>query len=141
MMASHSGYLCYCSFFFNGYKYLKYLIIYLAVLGLGCCVGVSLAVANKASFRLWGTASHCSGFSCGAGLQGTGSIVVVPWISPWHVGSFQTRDRPYMSLALAGRFFATEPPGRPLYCCSYLTERAYVTVLTSLKISHLPIRL
>ena len=33
-------------------------------------------------------------------------------VALWHVGSSQIRDRT-MSSALAGRFFAPEPPGKP----------------------------
>ena len=42
------------------------------------------------------------------------SIVVVHGlIAPWHVGSSRTRDHP-MSPSLAGRFFTTESPRKPL---------------------------
>ena len=46
-------------------------------------------------------------------LQGTGSIVVAHGlVAPQHVRYSQIRDEP-MSPAMAGTFFATEPPGKP----------------------------
>ena len=41
-------------------------------------------------------------------------------VASWHVASFPTRDWTHVSPALAGRFFATESPGKPPKCISYI---------------------
>ena len=74
--------------------------------------------------------SHCGGFSgCGAQPSGAAASGLSSWgpqalehrlsscgtwasAAPWHVGSLWARDSP-VSPALAGRFFTTEPPGKP----------------------------
>ena len=86
-------------------------IFYLAVLGLCCCVGFSLAVVSA-----W--ASHCGGLSC---QEHRLSSVQASVISVWERPSCSCPaacgilpDQGTSPLpALAGRFFTTEPPGKP----------------------------
>ena len=41
-------------------------------------------------------------------------------VASWHVASSCTRDWPHVSPGLAGRSFATESPGKPPKCISYI---------------------
>ena len=77
------------SWVFNMHYFLIYL--FLAVLGLHCCVGFSLLAASKGYSRCGSQASHCGSFSrcgtwalgcvgfssCSSRLQSTGPVVVV----------------------------------------------------------------
>ena len=47
-------------------------------------------------------------------------------VAPGHVGSSQTRDQTHVS-ASAGRFFTTEPPGKPGYEVLQSTLRLWPT--------------
>ena len=62
------------------FKELVLFCLFLAGLGLHCCTGFSLVVANRGCSSCRVQASHCGGFSCcGAQALGhTGSVVVVP---------------------------------------------------------------
>ena len=87
-------------------KFFNYLFIFV-------CAGSSLMPGLFSSWSKWGLlfsygawASHCGGFSC-HGVQAlgyVGSVVVDPrqGIEP-------------VPPALAGGFFATEPPGKPFF--------------------------
>ena len=117
-----------CFFFFLGRFYL--FILFLAVLGLCCCLGFfPLVVASGGPLSsCGGRASHCSGFTCfeawaltcaawvaaARGLSGCSSqaleqrasLLLGMWDPPW------PGIEP-VSPALAGRFFTTELPGKP----------------------------
>ena len=116
----------------------NYLI--LAVLGLRCCIW---------AFSSWGTrAFHCDGFSCcGARLQSSQVLAVAShglsshssWSRELRLRSRGTGiellrgmwDLPgsgikSMSPALAGGFFTTEPPGKPLYSSSNIPLSTFV---------------
>ena len=81
--------------------------IVLAVLGLHCCSGFSVAVEGSGYSRCGLRASHCCGFSCWEhGLQGTwtqawphaGSGAVLCGVgASQHVGSSRTGDRTRVS--------------------------------------------
>ena len=87
-------------------KFFNYLFIFV-------CAGSSLMPGLFSSWSKWGLlsscgawASHCGGFSC-HGVQTLG-----------YVGSVVMDPRPGIepvSPALAGGFFATEPPGKPFF--------------------------
>jgi len=89
---------------------------YLFIFG---CTGSSLLLELFSSCGAW--ASYCSGFSCcGARAPGhvdvsAGSVVAVYRLicSAAH-GIFLDQGLNPVSPALAGRFFTTEPPGKPL---------------------------
>ena len=63
--------------FFNFFLIEKNLVSSLAVLGLRCCVGISLVAVSEGVLSSCGAwASHCGGFCCGArplGRVGFGS--------------------------------------------------------------------
>ena len=67
----------------------------------------------SSSWSAWGY-SLCRGFSC------CGTQAQYLWrtglVAPQHVGSSWTRDR--TCLSCTGRFFTTEPPGKPQPCYS-----------------------
>ena len=45
--------------------FFKYFYLFLAVVGLHCCVGFSVVVVSRGAYSSCGArASHCSGFSC-----------------------------------------------------------------------------
>ena len=88
---------------------------------------------------LWGLLSpcgapvpHCIGFSC-CGVQALGhrnfsscsSWAQQLWcpglVSLQHVGSARIRDRTWVS-CIAGRFFTSEPPGKPLFSFHVLQD-------------------
>ena len=74
------------------------------MLGLCCCVDFSLVVASGATLRLQCTGSR----ACKLSSWGTGALLLC---SMWDPPTSETEP---MSPALAGRFFTTEPPGKPL---------------------------
>ena len=106
------------------------------MLGLGCCVGLSLVAASRAFSGCGAWASHCAGFSC-CRAQALGpwtSVVAARGLSSgspralehsvngcgaqasllcgmWGLPGLGIEP---MSPALVGGFFTTEPPGKPL---------------------------
>ena len=79
-------------------------------------LGLSLVAMSRGHSLLW-----CTSFSLwwllvqwSTRLQGPQASVLgcTGLVATWHVGSFQSRDWP-TSLALAGEFLATGPPGKP----------------------------
>ena len=54
-------------YFLYNFVYYIYLFLYLAVLGIHCCVGFSLAVMTYSSLEC--VASHCDGSCCRAQAQ------------------------------------------------------------------------
>ena len=132
----------YLFFFLNGIYFFIYLFIYFWLRWVFVAVhGLSLVVARGSTLRCGARASHCSGFSCcGARAPGTqASVVVACRLSscgsraPEHrLSSCGARaqllcgkwdlPRPELepvSPALAGRFFTTAPPGKPLCIFSF----------------------
>ena len=117
--------------------YLKNNSIYslLAVPGLRCYEGFSVVVVCRlliavaspvAECGLWGAwalvveAHRFS--SCGSGFSTCGSQALehrfnsygsCGLVASWHVGSSQIRDQTHVSCI--GRFFTTEPPGKPYF--------------------------
>ena len=89
--------------------------------GFCCCTGFSLVVASRllSSCSVW--ASHCGGFSCGAralgcvGFSSCGSWALEHRLDSCSAacGIFLHQGIESVSLALAGGFFTTEPPGKP----------------------------
>ena len=111
--------------------FLKCFYLFLALPGLGCCLGFSLVAASGGyspvrctGFSLWwlllsrSAGSRCAGFSsCSSRAleRKLGSCGV------WAQLRRHMRDLPragikLVSSTLAGRFFTTEPPGKPLLC-------------------------
>ena len=109
--------------------FLSFFSFYYHVLIFGCAF-VSSCGEQRLSSSCGTPASYCSGFSCceaqavghvsfsSGGL--VGSVVAIPrsmWLTGlvalWHLPGPGIEP---MSLALAGRFFTTEPPGKPLIC-------------------------
>ena len=98
------------------------------MLGLRCCTGFSLVVASRgyslvavcrfltvvASLDMEQWALGCVGLVAEApGFESTGLVAVVHELSSSKAcGIFCTRD-PTMSLALIGRLFTAELPGKP----------------------------
>ena len=73
--ASHCGGF---SFFFFFNKFIYFIYLFLAVLGLRCCARAFLVAARGGYSSCGAQASHCSGFSrCGAWALGTRASVVV----------------------------------------------------------------
>ena len=105
------------------------LFLFLALLGLHCCTGFSLAEASGAPpFTVGAQAPCCRGFSAGSAgctgragssshssrAQSAGSVAVACRL-PFHAGMWDVpgpgvKPRP---CALAGWFFTTEPPRKP----------------------------
>ena len=97
-----------------------------AVLSLHCCTGFSLVVSGG-----YALVAVCGGFSCCRRWALRHAQAQQLWLldpraqaqQQWHVGLARAwlrsmRDRPEtevepVSPALAGRFFTTEPPGKP----------------------------
>ena len=75
-----------------------------------CCRAWNPGCLGLSSFKLWNTDS----------VWQTGLV------APWHGGSSQTRAQ--MSPALAGRFFITEPPGKPFRLIFKLSQEAEINV-------------
>ena len=99
-----------CFFFLDAilfYKFLFLFILFLAVLGLRCCVQFSLVAASRGysslwctSFSLrwllllWSTGSRCAGFSsCGTWAQ---QLWCMGLVAPRHVGSSRIRARTHV---------------------------------------------
>ena len=110
------------------------LIYFLALLDLCCCVGVSLVVVNQgcclvvcrlliAGLLLLGSTGsrgcklqqlqHTDSVVVVLGLWSTGSVVVARGLSCSAACGIFLDQGSNLSPALAGRFFTTEPPGRP----------------------------
>ena len=80
-----------------------FLILFLAVLGLHCCAGFSLVVRSEGYSLVVVSRFLIVGASLvGHRLEG--------------VSALPRSDTEPTSPALAGRFFTTEPPGKPWYC-------------------------
>ena len=107
---------------FKGVNYFLFLCLFLAVMGLCCCMGSSL---QGLVFCCSVQPSHCGGFSrCGAQALGawasvvavcrlwSSGLVVVGLVALGPVGSSQTRIEPE-SPALQGGLSTTRPPGKP----------------------------
>ena len=59
-------------------KFYLFIYLFLAVLGLCCCMWLSLVAVSGATLRCGAQASHCGGFSCcGARTVGSQASVVV----------------------------------------------------------------
>ena len=124
------------------FKKNKFIYLFLAVLGLCCCTGISLVVESRgplSSCDAW--ASHCNGFSC-YGAQVLGFMSLSSCDSKTLEHRLNSCSAPAQLLcnmwdlsgsgiepvspALAGGFFTTEPPGKPpgvfflsFGCCEY----------------------
>ena len=123
-------------FFFNSIK--KKFIFYCA--GLCYCTGFSLVVRVGVTLRLWYTASHCSGLSCcGSRALGCPGVSSCGSWAPEHRLSSGARGEllcgmwnlprlgiEAMSPALAGRFFTTEPPGKPINIEYYINIHKHI---------------
>ena len=61
------------------FKFINFIYLFLAVLGLRCCARAFSSCGKRgATLRCSAQASHCGGFSCrGAGTLGTWASVVV----------------------------------------------------------------
>ena len=119
------------------YEYIEkqhFFFFFAAALGLRCCVqafsgcssqeilldsvpSLLIAVAFLgAEHRFWGTrasvvATHRPSGRSSQALERGHSLWCTSLVAPQHVESSQTRDKP-VSLALAGRFLFTVPPGK-----------------------------
>ena len=95
------------------------------MLGLHCCAQAPSSCGEwglLSSYGAW--ASRCSGFSCCiAQALGTWASVVMSR-GMWNLPGPGIKSMPP---ALAGRFFTTEPPGKPSYVffvlCGYYTTK------------------
>ena len=109
-------------------KILRHLV--LVALGLPCWVWAFCRWSQPGLLSSCSAlASHRSGFSCGARAPGAGAsaaaalgpesaaqyLCCTSLAVPWHVVLPGLGIKP-MSPALAGKFFTTEPPGKPLRC-------------------------
>ena len=100
----------------------------MASLGLCCCMWAFSSCGEQgplSSFGVWD--SHCSGFSCcGAQALGTWAQQLQLWALEHRLSSWGTQAQLLCSMwdpsgpgfkpvspALVGRFFTTEPPGKP----------------------------
>ena len=122
--------------------------LFLAALGLRCCVELSLVAASGAALRCGAWTSHCGGFSCcGAWALGArASVVAAHRLSSCGTRALECRlsscgaqaqllcgmwDLPRPGLtsvspALAGGFLTTAPPGKP-----HITKSLCYTVETN----------
>ena len=93
----------------------SFIALFLAMLGLGCCRGFSLAVASGSYSGVGEQASHCGGFSCfraqtlGHSLNGCGTWAELLLGCEF---SLDQGSNPCL-LHWQADFFTTEPPGKP----------------------------
>ena len=94
-------------------------VFILAVLGVPCCVDFSVVVTSGATLQLWCVGFVCGGFFVKHGLQDSWALQhrfnscgepAQLLCSMWDLPRSGIKPVP---LALAGRFFTTEPPGEP----------------------------
>ena len=112
--ASHCSDFCLC---FSKFLLIYYLFIFVAALGLFRCMWTSSGCSSWGLLsRCRARASHCSGFSCGAGTRGAGrhssrGARAQLLCGTWGLPGPGIRSMPP---ALAGRFFTSRPPGESL---------------------------
>ena len=112
--ASHCSDFCLC---FSKFLLIYYLFIFVAALGLFRCMWTSSGCSSWGLLsRCRARASHCSGFSCGAGTRGAGrhssrGARAQLLCGTWGLPGAGIRSMPP---ALAGRFFTSRPPGESL---------------------------
>ena len=109
-----------CAFFLNVY-------LFMAVLGLHCCLGFALAAESRGSSRCGARASHCSDFCFGAWALGHAGFSSCSFQALEHRLSSRSTWASLLlgmwglpgsgikpvSPALAGGFFTTKPLGNP----------------------------
>ena len=133
----------------------KITCLLVGVLGLHCSVRAFFWLQRAGdTLRCRVRTSHCGGFSCGAQALGHGASVGLKELQPlgsraqaqqsWYTGfmSGSMWDLPRPGLepmfpALAGRFFTTEPLGKPKKFRHFYTQERKDKVIEEL-ISHVP---
>ena len=87
---------------------INFIYLFLAVVGLRCCAGFSLVVAGGYCCSSAGFNS-CGSWALGHTLNSCGTLAQL-LCGTWDLPGLGIEP---MSPALAGRFFTTEPPGKP----------------------------
>ena len=96
--------------------FLFVLFLFLAVLGLCCCVWAFSSCGKRGLlFAVHGLLIVVASLVVEHGLQAQGfqQLWHTGSVAPRHVGSSQARDQTRVPPALAGRFLSTAPPGKP----------------------------
>ena len=97
---------------------LLFIYWFLAVLALGCCAGFSPAAGSGAcAVVVCRLLIEVACLVADSGLWSTGPVVAQLLCSLWNLPGSGIE---LVSPALAGRFFTTEPPGKPLFCPAFI---------------------
>ena len=81
------------------YKFIYFIYLFLAALGLHCCTQAFSGCCERGLLRCGAWASHCSGFSCcraRALAHGLQQLCRVGLVAQQHVGSSHTRDQTHV---------------------------------------------
>ena len=90
--------------------------LFLAAMGLCCCVGAFSGCSEVGMLCVWGVgpASHFCGLSFGEHSSRLQWLQLMDLVALCHVGSSQTRDCSFVP-CMEGSFLSTGPPGSPIH--------------------------